>query len=103
MNGHDFIDHVGICIVERTASETNKIPEERKRLLNSIGFAWGAPASRGTYTATWEAMYQRLVVYKKEHMNTKVPQHYNKGPQLGMWVGSQRYNKKMTDSFDDSL
>ena len=69
--------------------------EERKRLLNSIGFVWGGIIS----TATWEEMYQRLVAYKKEHMDVNVPKRYKKDPQLGDWVGTQRKvykNKKMT-------
>ena len=42
------------------------------------------------YNARWEEMYQRLVAYKKEHKNTRVPQTYNVDPKLGTWVHNQR-------------
>ena len=45
-------------------------------------------------------MYQRLVAYKNEHNDTNGPQYYNKDPQLGVWVSTQRYvhrNKKMIE------
>jgi len=77
---------------QHSAYRRNNIPEERKYLLNSTGFVWDG--LRGTRTATWEAMYLRLVAYKKEHMNTKVPQHYNKDPKLGSWVNHQRKSHK---------
>ena len=78
-----------------------KIKEERKCLLNSIGFAWVA-LSPGTVrnSATWEEMYRRLVAYKTEHMNNNVPIKYKKDPQLGTWVQTQRNvykNEKMTE------
>ena len=44
---------------QRTAYKREKMTEERKRLLNSIGFLWDGKAP-GTSTATWEEMYQRL-------------------------------------------
>ena len=65
--------------------------ERHKQILNSIGFDWDAKAP-GTST--------RLVAYKKEHNDTIVPRGYNKDPQLGRWVDTQRryYKKnKMTE------
>ena len=44
-------------------------------------------------------MYRRLVAYKKEHNDTKVPQHYKEDQRLGNWVNNQRnayQKKKMT-------
>ena len=38
--------------------------KERKRLLNSVGFAWKLSTRN---KAPWEEMYQRLVSYNKEH------------------------------------
>ena len=74
---------------QRFVHKNKKMTEERKYLLNSIGFVWNL-------SPTWEEMYQRLVAYKKEHMHTNVPQRYKEDPQLGRWVGFQRitYKKK---------
>ena len=77
-SGSSTIQH-GIWVDnQRTASENKKMTEERKRLLNSIGFVWDRKAP-GTSVATWEEMYQRLVMYtKKHHGDTKVPQKLKK-------------------------
>ena len=63
--------------------------EERISLLNSIVFDWVSVRS-------WDEMYQRLVAYKNEHKDTKVPSKYDQDPQLGNWVSNQRsaYNRK---------
>ena len=44
----------------------------------------------------WNKMYQKLLVYKMEHGNTRVPQQYRLDRQLGEWVHNQRqaYKKK---------
>ena len=58
---------------QRTTYKNKKsMTKERKRLLNSIGFAWVA-FSTGASTATWKEMYRRLVAYKTEHKDTRVP------------------------------
>jgi len=84
---------------QRVNYRTKKMTEERKRLLNYIGFVWDGNAP-GTSTATWEEMYQRLVAYKQEHNDTNVPRKYNEDPKLGRWVSYQRTvyrNKQMTE------
>jgi len=82
---------------QRVAYRDKNMTEERKHLLDSIGFVW--ELSR-TNKAQWEEMYQRLVVFKKEHKHTQVPTKYKEDPQLGEWVSTQRAvhrNKKMTE------
>jgi hypothetical protein len=54
-----------------------------------------AKSSKKTYNKTryeerWDEMFQRLVVYKKQHKSTNVPRHYIEDPKLGEWVQSQR-------------
>jgi len=81
---------------QRIYYRSKTIQEERKRLLNSIEFAWDGKAS----TAMWEKMYQRLVAFKKEHNDTNVPNKYKEDPQLANWVYTQRaakINKTMTE------
>jgi len=43
-----------------------------------------------TYDRKWEEMYQRLVAYKKEHNDTRVPSRYQTDRRLGNWVNNQR-------------
>ena len=72
-----------------TRYKTEKMTEERKSQLNSIGFVWDGKAP-GTSTATWEEMYERLLLYKIEHNDTtSVPQHYKEDPKFGTWVHNQ--------------
>ena len=84
---------------QRTALREKSITEERKNVLNSIGFVWDGKAP-GTSTATWKEMYQRLVAYKKEHKDTRVPINYENDRKLGRWINNQRATyrkKKMTE------
>jgi len=77
---------------QRQACRNKLITEERKRLLNCIGFVWDGKAQQDCrYTTRWEERYERLVAYKKEHNDTRVPARYEKDPQFGRWVNSQRY------------
>ena len=55
----------------------------RMDCLNSIGFVWRLHAQ-------WMEMYQKLIVYKKQHNTTSVPQYYKEDTQLGCWVYNQR-------------
>ena len=90
---------------QRRIYREKSMTEERKSLLTSIGLVWPV-RPQWTSTATWEEMYERLVAYKKEHNNTRVPSKYEKDPQLGNWTSKQRAtykNKKMTEGKKDIL
>jgi len=59
--------------------------EDRKQLLESIGFEFKSRCNR-----KWMEMYQRLVEYKKKHNTTKVPFSYKEDPKLASWVKRMR-------------
>ena len=83
---------------QRTIYRNNKMTEERKQLLDSIGFV--VPDFATKYIAEWEEMYQRLVAYKNEHKSIRVPTKYKANPKLANWVHKQRTlyrNNKMTE------
>ena len=91
---------------QRNFYKYNKISEERKQLLNSIGLAWNTMKAESNSSecddARWKDMYQRLVAFKAEHNHTQVTQHYKKDPKLGRWVATQRRTykeNKVTDKF----
>jgi len=69
-------------IFQQTGS--GKITEDRIRRLDAIGFEWDPQK------AQWDKMFERLVLYKKEHNNCKVPKSYNKDLELANWVRNQR-------------
>ena len=71
-------------------SKNNKMSMDRVHMLSSIGFDWGALS----HTDSWNEMYLRLVAYKMEHGDARVPVKYNRDPQLGQWVSNQRRANK---------
>mmetsp|Transcript_28255 Transcript_28255/g.76559 ORF Transcript_28255/g.76559 Transcript_28255/m.76559 type:complete len:597 (+) Transcript_28255:160-1950(+) len=81
---------------QRRAFKTGVLSEKRTQLLDDIGFVWDVPK------AQWEDSYRRLVEYQKQQMaagkeasvSTMVPQHYEKDPQLAIWVKEQRQCRK---------
>ena len=42
-----------------------------------------------TLPQLWEQMFAKLVAYKKEHGDCKVPKTWYPDPSLGGWVSSQ--------------
>merc|ERR1712146_325551 len=69
---------------QRTAYKSNKLSEERVRLLDSVGFDWGRCSH------SWDEMFQNLIAYKNQYNTVNVPRKYNQDRQLGTWVSSQR-------------
>lgn len=63
--------------------------EDRRRILESIGFEWQATTYR-----SWDEMYDRLVKFQKERGHTRVPLKYKPDPLLGSWVKRQRVRCK---------
>jgi len=82
---------------QRISYKKKRITEERKRLLNSIGFAWN---KNDNNDARWEKMYQHLVAYRTKHKDINAPQRYKEDARLVTWVDTQRFvyeNKRMTE------
>jgi len=74
--------------VQRRNGNANKLAEERVDKLNEIGFVWNPLED------SWNEMLQQLMKYKEEHGDTLVPAKYPDNLQLGIWVYSQRQNRK---------
>lgn len=73
----------------RTCKEKDRID-----LLNKIDFVWKVGKT------DWDAMYQRLLDYKKEYGTTRVSKTYKSDPQLAQWVQTQRKYCKEQDRID---
>eukprot|EP00533_Pseudo-nitzschia_delicatissima_P009956 CAMPEP_0116083336 /NCGR_PEP_ID=MMETSP0327-20121206/3217_1 /TAXON_ID=44447 /ORGANISM="Pseudo-nitzschia delicatissima, Strain B596" /LENGTH=612 /DNA_ID=CAMNT_0003574213 /DNA_START=401 /DNA_END=2239 /DNA_ORIENTATION=- len=69
---------------QRLDFKKRNLNSERQVLLRSIGF------HRDKFTLKWDAKFERLKDFKKEHGHTNVPFHYAKDRQLGTWVSKQR-------------
>jgi hypothetical protein len=73
-----------------TRNETTTMTPERKKALDDLGFAWQI-----RQRPEWDARYQQLVNYQKEHGDTLVPQFYKQDKGLGKWVAKQREQYKL--------
>eukprot|EP00956_Cyclotella_meneghiniana_P034392 scaffold104364_cov36-Cyclotella_meneghiniana.AAC.2 len=73
---------------QRQRFREQKLPSDRIQLLNSIGFSWNAKESK------WYNRYTQLMLYKRHHGHTRVPQKYAENPALGEWVIHQRTELK---------
>jgi hypothetical protein len=66
----------------------NRIPEERKRRLNAIGFVWDWIDYR------WEQGFTALLKFKRREGHCRVPIFHREGDHtLGWWVSTQRRNR----------
>ena len=70
--------------VAKQRSRSDQLSADQIKRLKVIGFVWDL------YTSVWEAMFGRLITYKREHGDCNVPRKYNPDPQLGTWVAVQR-------------
>ena len=73
--------------VQRRCKENDKLPSERLRRLEALGFDWDPNKTR------WEKFYTRLMAFKKQHGHCKVSFAWGKDPSLGKWVLRQRQDK----------
>lgn len=79
---------------QRQSFRKGTLPENRKKLLESIGFTLETKQLTQRNTTKndekWQQQYQKLVEYKKKHNNANVPQRYSEEPSLGIWCDTQR-------------
>jgi hypothetical protein len=68
----------------RRCQAKGTLSEERKDRLDELEFNWDPAKTQ------WEAMFQKLVEYNKEHGDCNVTHRWKKDLQLGGWVFKQR-------------
>jgi hypothetical protein len=73
-------------MVQRRGSNTNKLSEERKAKLDSIGFIWARRK------VAWDTRFEELVEYKRTYGNCNVREkdELELNKPLGRWVSEQR-------------
>jgi hypothetical protein len=86
---------------QRMFHTNNIIRQDRKDLLDEIGFAWKAESARYKNHGykLWHQQYEKLVEFKRKHGHCTVPHRYEQdkalGKSLGIWVSMQRkYHNK---------
>jgi len=99
-----------------TAFRKGSLTEERKKRLDEIGFDIAHRKinksndddsnKKVSPTEVWDAMFNKLLQFKKEHGNTLVPEFYPDDPAFALWVGSQRvkyHNGSLSREYADRL
>jgi uncharacterized protein YbgA (DUF1722 family) len=74
---------------QRHFHSNNSILQDRKDLLDELGFAW-KPSGGGNQDKFWRTQYEKLVEFKRKNGHCLVPQGYEKDVSLGVWVRTQR-------------
>ena len=75
--------------INRQRQSMKLLTAERIRLLDSVGFVWDPISSQ------WEQAFELLCIFHRREGHCKVPnRHMEKGIKLGVWVSTQRANKK---------
>jgi len=74
-------------MTQRQMYRKSKLTCDRIQRLEAIGFIWCRQKQ------AWNEMYRRLVQYKSVHGDCNVPSEWGEDPQLGSWVGKQRYRR----------
>jgi uncharacterized protein YbgA (DUF1722 family) len=95
-NGHCLVPakyqedvSLGVWVTtQRTKHINNKLPVDRKELLEDIGFVWKGRVVRDE--KLWNQQYEKLVEFKRKNGDCLVPQKYEHDMSLGNWVSKQR-------------
>jgi hypothetical protein len=75
--------------INRQRQSMKLLTAERIRLLDSVGFVWDPISSQ------WEQAFELLCIFHRREGHCKVPnRHIENGLKLGVWVSTQRANKK---------
>jgi len=72
------------CSSQRENYYKNKIPADRLKRLEDLGFVWDR------HEFTWEEMFVELTAHKQAHGDCNVPFHWKDNPKLARWCSSQR-------------
>jgi len=81
----------------------NDMSEERRNLLDEIGFVWNAEEFRGTAAGarnasgdeSWSLMYSKLKAYKQKYGDCLVTRNFKDDMKLGRWVSRQVSHKSI--------
>lgn len=73
---------------QRVQHKRTTITDERKELLDSLGFIWDS------HRVAWEEKFTSLVTFKQEHGHVGVPSKYE-DKNLAIWVKCQRRQYKL--------
>jgi hypothetical protein len=80
-------------IRQRTALTDGILKEDRKQLLDDLGFVWKIDhydVDTSLRARQWEEMYNKMQAFKETHGHCQIPVNYKDDPTLGKWARNQR-------------
>jgi hypothetical protein len=75
---------------------------DQRTKLDQLGFLW-TDSSQDKWNRHWNAMYQRLIDYKRINGHCNIPKEWEEDRPLARWVGSQRVLFKKGLLSDDRI
>lgn len=87
------------CVHQREFHRNKRLPQERFKLLDEIGFQWNAP------DANWQQQYRYLVEYRKKYPRQwpEARKECPKGNGLGNWCNAQRSTRRANKLSKDRI
>ena len=73
---------------QRTAKREGTLSTERIARLDALAFVWDS------HKAAWDEQFAELVAYQTQHGHCRVSFGYPENPALGLWVSTQRVEKR---------
>ena len=70
---------------QRMNYKAEKLSKELIERLETVEFVWDLKVT------LWKKMFTNLCNYREKHGHCNVPSEYSQSPDLGRWVGTQRY------------
>lgn len=82
--------------VQRAFKRRGLLNEDRIRRLNELNFEWNALATyvKSRADAAWNVKFEELRAFRREHGHCNVPVPFPENPSLGIWVRTQRIQKR---------
>ena len=85
--------------VQRSKRKQGKLTDDRIARLDAAGFTWGKPRARPQENVGWDARFDQLAAYQREHGHCNPPKLRERGAddplrKLAVWVSDQRGSKK---------
>jgi uncharacterized protein YbgA (DUF1722 family) len=81
---------------QRKCRNNNTIRQDRKIILNEIGFSWKVEVAYNFKPddKLWHQQYEKLVEFRRKKGHCIVPTNHEQDKSLGRWVERQRRNHK---------
>jgi len=73
---------------QRGRKRAGTLSQERIKRLDALGCVWDP------FDVVWEQRFAELVAYKTQHGDCRVPAKYPENSALGVWVNTQRAQKR---------